>query len=481
MLDFFNAFKPKSSRGYQALNKDTYAEKWTNLNMGESATADEVEGLKQRTKWLVKNDPYAAKAVNMLQVLMIGEGAFPQVRSKSKNKANIDLVDGYVSDFFDSTECDVKNQNSFYGLQGLLTREMVEAGNSFLRKTNPKGKTVNLKYQAISYDSLATDYNKVTKRGVIINGIEYDSKMKPLNYYFHKYDKSVMSVLGRMKTGKYTRIPADEICHLQRPEDIDQRLGTSWLTTIIPILRMVSNSRLNQLTNQQIQSAITAFVTSDAADGIAAMLGTEDENEKEDSPALSTIIKGQINRLKTGEKVEFMPPADLSASSAFNDTLHRDSSNGMVVSYEDYTGDYTKSNYSSSRAAKNLQNKYIEMLQSIIFIAKCFNDVGKDFINELFLAGKINQSVLDDVSITWSFRKPTPIDAVKEAKANEMDVANGFATIKDVVESKGKDFPKHLEQMEYEQKLLEEKGIQVASLHTLESVPYEGAVNNDDA
>ena len=73
---------------------------------------------------LVRNNPHAAKAVAVLVNNIIGAGIMPRAASGD------DTLDRKVDALFErwTADCDADGQLDFYGMQTLICREMVEAG-----------------------------------------------------------------------------------------------------------------------------------------------------------------------------------------------------------------------------------------------------------------------------------------------------------------------------------------------------------------
>lgn len=86
--------------------------------------------LRDRMRDLVRNNPHAAKAVAVLVNNIIGSGIMPRAASGDE------VLDRKVDALFTrwSDACDADGQLDFYGLQTLICREMVEAGEVLVRR-----------------------------------------------------------------------------------------------------------------------------------------------------------------------------------------------------------------------------------------------------------------------------------------------------------------------------------------------------------
>ena len=119
------------TRGYDGASKGRRTEGWR--APGSSADTEiGVAGalLRDRMRDLVRNNPHAAKAVAVLVNNIVGAGIMPRAASGDE------ALDRKVDALFErwTADCDADGQLDFYGLQTLICREMVEAGEVLVRR-----------------------------------------------------------------------------------------------------------------------------------------------------------------------------------------------------------------------------------------------------------------------------------------------------------------------------------------------------------
>jgi capsid protein len=122
------------TRGYDGAARGRRTEGWR--APGSSADTEiGVAGalLRDRMRDLVRNNPHAAKAVAVLVNNIIGAGIMPRAASGD------DTLDRKVDALLErwTAECDADGPLDFYGLQTLICREMVEAGEVLVRRDRP--------------------------------------------------------------------------------------------------------------------------------------------------------------------------------------------------------------------------------------------------------------------------------------------------------------------------------------------------------
>jgi capsid protein len=153
------------TRGYDGAAKGRRTEGWRAA--GTSADTEiGVAGalLRDRMRDLVRNNPHAAKAVAVLVNNIVGAGIMP--RAASGNDTLDRKVDALFARWSDSADAD--GQLDFYGLQTLICREMVEAGEVLvlrrLRRAS-NGLPVPLQVQVLEADFLDATKSGAHRRG----------------------------------------------------------------------------------------------------------------------------------------------------------------------------------------------------------------------------------------------------------------------------------------------------------------------------
>ncbi|MEO5355426.1 MAG: phage portal protein, partial [Magnetococcus sp. XQGC-1] len=120
-------------RGYDGAKTGRLTSGWTTAGTDANAEiAMAAVRLRDRARDLVRNNPYAAKAVMTHASSMIGAGIRPRPKAKTKK------MDDQVTDLWDefSENCDADGRTTFYGIQTLMARSMVESGECLLHLIN---------------------------------------------------------------------------------------------------------------------------------------------------------------------------------------------------------------------------------------------------------------------------------------------------------------------------------------------------------
>lgn len=269
------------TRGYDGAARGRRTEGWR--APGSSADTEiGVAGalLRDRMRDLVRNNPHAAKAVAVLVNNIIGAGIMPRAASGD------DTLDRKVDALFErwTAECDADGQLDFYGLQTLICREMVEAGEVLVRRRLRRasdGLPVPLQLQVLEADFLDATKSGAIGAGRMVQGIEFDPVGKRRAYWLHAEHPG--DAYGTLQNGLQSRpVPATEIAHVYEKQRTQAR-GVPWGAPVIRSLRDLDDYEVAELVRKKTEACVTAIVFGDdeAQQGIAPSVVDADGNRVE--------------------------------------------------------------------------------------------------------------------------------------------------------------------------------------------------------
>ncbi len=476
-MNFFDWLMPKKM--FEGLYSDATADGWNPRGSAPTASPAEIHGLSSRVDDLLKNDPYTEGAIKALESGIVGPGVKPRCISKSGNKQLSRLVDQYIKQYFETMECDASQNQNLYGMQKTVVRALIK-GNCFIRKRSrpmSMGLTIPFQFQVLSYDYLATDYYTDLGNNQIVDGIEYNRRGAPVAYYFYKSNPSERySFIFNSKpvSTEVIRVPARDVYHLFDKKEVDQRLGYTWFAPVISMLRMTDSYRKNVLTKQQMQSSITAFITSDETDDVNEVFGKKETNANGD--VVSMIKRGQLNRLIPGESVEFPSLPDLGSDTQFYKQFIRAIAVGLGLSYEGFSRDFSEVNYSSARMGWIAEYRILKAWQQNIVFSQWLNRLGKDFLDGLVIQGAISSVQRDDLSMKWSFARREMLDPVKETNAMLAQIDGKIKSRVEVIEENGGDYVDVMEEIAFDSQTQESLGI----ADPIEQAPFMPVVEEEE-
>uniref|UniRef100_UPI000E0D3202 phage portal protein n=1 Tax=Alkalilacustris brevis TaxID=2026338 RepID=UPI000E0D3202 len=297
-----------------------------------------------RARWLVRNNGYAANAVESWAANTVGDGIKPI--SKIGDAGRKEELQGLWFAWTD--EADAEALTDFYGLQRRAAREVFIAGEVFFRirmRRAGDGLTVPLQLQMLPAEMLPLEQTGTAANGnAIRQGIEFDRIGRRVAYHFlrrHPGDSTDPGLAGEV-----VRVPASEVIHVIDPVEGGQLRGVSKLAPAIVKLFLLDQYDDAELDRKKVAAMYAMFVTSPAPENPLAPA------EDDEVPDGVEISPGQIVRLDPGEDVTVGQPADSGATyEPFQYRTLLQISAALGIPYPYLANDMVKGNFSNSRLA----------------------------------------------------------------------------------------------------------------------------------
>lgn len=441
-----------AKRSYEAAGKGTHLGGWTPRNASadtEIATAGPV--LRARMRDLVRRNAYAAKAISSLETNLVGDGILPTAENKRAN----DTFAAWAA------ECDADGHLDFYGLQSLACREMLEAGEVFIRRRIRRasdGMTVPLQIQVLEADFLDDSVMKPSRAGnAVVSGVEFDRRGRRVGYWM--FPEHPGNSVGTFAPSRF--VPAEEIIHLYEKQRTQIR-GVPWGTPAIVAMNDLDDYELAEARRKKHEASVVGVVTSDD-DDYFGVTGTGPDGQPlppgvldSDGNIVEEMQPGLFLMLRRGKDIKFNQPA---ATPGYADnsrvTLHKVAA-GFRIPYELLTGDLSQVNYSSIRAGLVEFRRLVSKTQWQILIPVMCEPLWNWFTEAAWMAGKLPSPIVD---VKWSPPAWVSPDPLKDEMAAKMALRAGTQTIFQVVGAQGRDTRAHLEEYAEGLELLDALGL----------------------
>jgi lambda family phage portal protein len=274
-----------------------------------NAVLPDLRMLRDRSRGATRNDGFAKGVIDDLVSNIIGTGMKPlcQVKDETFRSAVEALWTLWTDD------ADADGQTDFYGLQSLVTRAWLEAGEVFVR-LRPRfltdGLSVPLQLQLLEPEQCPEGYTTVAPNGNKIKaGIEFSPIGKRVAYYFY------MTIPGDpndIDTSKLVRVPADSVLHIYKQLRPGQLRGLPHLTQALVRLRELDKFSDALLLRQQLSAMFVAFLKNMTNANGDALTG-ETNVDDQDRPVIA-LEPGAFQSLAPGEEVQFSDPPDVPSS-----------------------------------------------------------------------------------------------------------------------------------------------------------------------
>jgi len=420
---------------------------WGTSTAGPSAALfSSLRDLRSRSRELIRNNPLVDGGVDSYVANIIGSGINPrwQVDDPDMKEEIQKLWEDWVS------EADFYGMLNFYGLQTLVCRGLIDAGEILFRLVPRRledGLSVPLQLQLLEADHLDETYNTIAAEtgNEVRMGIEVDADGRRVAYHLWAEHPGETFILQRPILERL-RIPAAQIGHVYRPIRAGQMRGRPWLASIIVRLHELDQYDDAELVRKKCAAMYGGFITEAIGSNVdpTAWFGkkADDDSEGRDVVALEP---GTFPILPRGMDVTFSQPVDVGSTyEVWIKQQFRQIAKGMGVTYEQLTGDLAGVNYSSIRAGLLEFRRRVEQLQREILIFQFCRPIAHAWLDAAVGSGALsipgyfpNRRIYR--RIKWRPDGWAWVDPLKDQEAEQMAVRNGFKSRAKVIAERGDD------------------------------------------
>ena len=394
-------------------------------NLSE-ATAAGSKTIQDRAIAASANNPWMAHAVTSLVSNYVGTGIV--IRSKCEASGVRDTLQARYEQWLEASDHD--GRHDFYGLQAIAVREMVVKGEAFIQLIQSDNE---LSLKLIPADMVdASLYRELGSSRYIFAGVEFDSDGKRLAYHVlpRRRGTALLQNLGHI------RVPAEDMLHLFVPLEPGQVRGLSWLSPVLLRSQTLDSYEDAQLKRQEVAALFAGFIRD--------VNGTPNLFEGEQKGGLmdTGMEPGALHFLPPGSDIEFPNLPDASDFPAFVQWQLRAIAAGLGLTYEQLTGDYSSSTYSSSRAALLEFRRTVESIQHLVIVKQCLQPIYERLVALWAIDGTIDLAAYSADPDAFHAAEYLPpawpwVDPEKDAKAAIIEIENGLTSRSRVVAQKG--------------------------------------------
>ncbi len=430
------------------------------------AVSSGIQTLRSRSHHNVRNNPWATNAAATWVGAAVGNGLTPRWRVKEQElrQALQELWSDWIA------EADFDEVNSFYGLQALVVRTVINSGEAFIiKKPRPleEGLSVPLQLQVIEPDMLADDIpdEQLADGGYVKGGIRFSKEGKRTAYCFYRSHPAELSYFEG-KTGTVW-VRADSVLHVYRVERPGQTRGAPWGSSCLLRLHELDQYEDAELVRKKTAALFAAFIQEATADSVGSpVLGAR---KTRTGKRLTGLNPGTLQYLQPGQEVKFSSPADVGTT--YEPWLRYQLlsiAKGFGITYEMLTGDLRGVNYSSIRAGLLEFRRLCQQVQHHLIIHQLCRPVGQWFMDYAVASGAI---VIPDFStrrryysrISWRTPRWEEVDPLKKHLADLGDVRAGFSPISDKQAERGYDMEELFDMISDANELIDEYGLRLDS------------------
>ncbi|OGW80882.1 MAG: phage portal protein [Omnitrophica bacterium RIFCSPHIGHO2_02_FULL_51_18] len=450
---------------YKGASRDRLRSSW--IPGGGSADQDllpELSDIRERSRDLNRNDAHASGITSTMTVNVIGTGIRPQSRV---DKEELGIDDKVTEEFQRKAEriwkrwipyADAGERMDFYEIQQLVDRQILENGEAIIvpLRLEEKDRPYPLALQLIESDRLNTPPDKKSDKAVR-SGVRIGENGEPVSYFIQKTHPGDISHRTREEAMQYIEIQAKgimgrkNIFHLYYVSRSGQTRGVPFFAPVLTYFKDLAEYAEAELVAARIAACFSLFITSEASMDVAVNSAYE---KNQSGQIIESLEPGMIKHLMPGESITSFNPQRPSATfEPFVDRILRAISAALGLPYELVAKDFSKTNYSSARAALLEARRYFKVRQEWLAQKLC-QPVWEMLLEEAYLRGEIDAGNFYEkgrpmpawVRARWIAPGWSWVDPLKEVKASREAIAGNISSLADEVAGQGKDWEEILEQ-----------------------------------
>lgn len=395
---------------YEGASSGRRTQNW--LTRNTSANAEIQKGLvalRERHRDLVRNNPWATRAVQAIVANTVGHGITGEIVKGSK------ALQGRWIEWAESSVCDADGCHDLYGLQALVMRTVVESGDCIIRaraRRPSDGFSTPLQIQVLEGDYL--DHSKTQTLGgggQIIQGVQFNAIGQREGYWLFRTHPG--DLLHAAEASVF--VPADRVAHIYRVDRPGQVRGVPWGSPVMMTLRDLDDYEDAYLFRQKLANCVTGFVYDHSPDLSGSSTGL---------PLPETLEPGLIAGLPAGKDIKFNEPPRVDGYGAYTrDVLLRVAA-GYGITFQALTGDLSSVNFSSGRMGWIEMSRNIDQWRWHMLIPQMLERVSSWWIEAATIAG---ERATGRERFEWTPPRRVMLDPNKETAA-AIDALNARIT-----------------------------------------------------
>ena len=455
-------------RAYQGALVSRLTSDWMSSQLSADAEIrNSLRKLRDRSRELVRNNPYARQAKRTTQINIVGTGMkfqslVLQQRGGKRDQRINNLIEEAWSEWTQADSCDCAGKYSFHEFEWLAAGALCESGEAIFRIVRkPFGNSeVPLALQIIESDLLDEEYDGKTlnKNNEWRNGVEVDEWGRAIRYAIltkHPGDAYYLDYSASRKLHIF--IPAEDIIHLFLPERPGQNRGVPWFHSVMADMHQLQGYEEAAVIRARAGASIMGFIQNDQGE----LIGDDVQN----SQRIQSFEPGTFRYLMPNESVT-VPDIDYPSQQyeMFVKNKIRRFATGIGCSFETISKDFSETNYSSSRLSLLEDREHWKFCQKYI-IDNFHYRIFKEWLDLAVLSGVIDFP--DYASNSKRYCKPrwTPpaqhyVDPLKEIKAYREAEQAGYMTKSQVIaQTNGGDYDDIVSEIAREQEVAKSLGV----------------------
>lgn len=456
---------------YRAADDSRLRSDWILGTSAATTGASERTTLRERSRDLNRNDAVASGATDTMAINVVGQGLQLQSRIRADRlgvtEERARELQRLAEQIWQAWKpnADSTNLCDFDELQFLALRKVVEDGEVIALPimVQDEWRSIKRAIELIEADRLV-NYEAGLNLSNIDSAIQTGSRGEPIAYFIEKAGSSLGAKKESVRIEARDKYGRPKILHLFPVRRPGQLRGIPWFAPVMTLFKDLGDTIEAEVVAARVSACLAVFVT--MADPAYAQYAAHTDTETDTGHRLQGLEPGVINYLGTGESINVVNPNRPGDTFApFVEMVLRMIGMSLNLPYELLSKDFSKTNYSSARAAI-LEGRRMFTTWRSWFGRKFCQPVYDLVLEEAYLRGQFD--VPDYYGLRAEYTRAQWlgggwgwVDPVKEVEASRKAIDYGLSTLADEVAGQGKDWEEVLEQQKREQEKEKELGVNI--------------------
>ncbi|MBL8560893.1 MAG: phage portal protein [Gemmobacter sp.] len=351
----------KVAMNYDAASRGRRTYGWKSpATDGDAAALGARARLRQLSRDMIRNRPYAARAREVVVSNVVGTGIVPSVvHDDPEMQARIWAV---LEQHLLTPPLDARGELDLYAMQEVVMGTVFTDGEILARRRIRRGKYARDLPLGFQIELLEADHldETVTSWGEneVIEGVEY-SPIGDIEAY-HLFDEHPGAARMRGLRLKSRRVPWQDVLHIRRLDRPGRLRGVPWLAPVMMTLGEISDYQEAQILKQKMAALMAAIVTTSGEGGA-----------KDRLRGLEALEPGAIVGVPDGTSVNFTTPPRVDDYQPFMREALGAIAMGVGITRESLTGDLSGVNFSSGRMGRMEMDRNVERWQRMVIAQFC--------------------------------------------------------------------------------------------------------------
>jgi lambda family phage portal protein len=427
--------------------------------------------LRDQSRDLDRNEGLARGAIENYVTNVVSDGLRPQSRvdhrllgvTEKQAREFEQMAETIFEMHMSSTMADFHETATFPLMQAQVLRAAFLDGDSLVvrRFSKKPGAILTTSVQLIDGARLRNPDRNVNPSMDVREGVEFRDGA-PIAYHVVKPGSNRFLGTETVRVPRFDKDGQPLALHIFQQRLIGQSRGEPVLAPIIEKFKQISRYSEAEITAAVINAYFSMFVTSESdifGDDMDAIEANDSPTRERAQPQRQMVKfgPGKLVRLLPNEKVSTAAPGRPNSNyDPFVQAVIKQIGIGLGLPYEVLTQHF-QSSYSAARGAILEAWKAFKARRAWLVSSFC-QPVWEWVIADAVRAGLLEAPGFFESPLKrklwlrtqWCGSEMESIDPLKDAKAHEVNVANGFDSRRSIVEGRGRDFDKLMRELEEE-------------------------------